>query len=321
MRKAHLLWLIWPLLFGAMAAGLLIGPVVTPWDAIFAGDPQVLDVIGSLRGPRVVTAACAGAVLGVAGLVMQAIFRNPLVEPGIAGVSAGAALGGAVAVMLGASLWLLLAGAFVGALVISLAMLVVGMRLGGGMVLLLLGIAWNAIAVALIGLMQSTVAAPALKSFALWSLGGMTAVSWQTTLPMFAMTVISLAGLLGMGALLNALSLGRREAAHLGVDPTKAEWRGLVFVALGVGAVGALLGFLAFVGLVVPHLLRLMAGVDHRVLMIHAAGLGALLLVVAELAARTVIAPAELPLGVVISLVGGPVFFLLLWRDRQRETS
>ena len=301
------------LLFACMVLGAALGPV-SLWPPSALG----WQVVFELRLPRVIAAALGGAVLGVGGAALQAVFRNPLVEPGLLGVSAGAAVGAASALVLGVGgAWLLSGGAFAGSLAMSMLLALVGRYLGGGGALLLAGVAANAFALALLGVLQALAPPELLKTFALWSLGGFEAVSWPRVAPLIGAVVLMLAGTLGLGGKLNALALGAREAGHLGIDVRRLETRVLAVIALGVGATTALIGMVAFVGLIVPHLLRLLQGPDHRRLLPNAALLGAALLVIAELLARTVLAPRELPVGVLTSLIGAPVFLRLLWANRQ----
>ena len=300
------------LLLVCMTLGCALGPL-SLWPPSAMG----WQVLQTLRLPRVVAAALGGAALGVGGAALQAVFRNPLVEPGLLGVSAGAAVGAASVLVLGVgSVWTLAGGAFVGSLAMSVVLAMVGRYLGGGGALLLAGVAGNAFALALLGVLQALAPPAMLKTFAIWSLGGFDAVSWPGIAPLALAVAIALISLLGLGGRLNALALGAREAGHLGIDVPALEMRVLIVIALGVGATTALIGMLAFVGLIVPHLLRLLHGPDHRRLLPNAALLGAALLVLAELLARTVLAPRELPVGVLTSLIGGPVFLRLLWQHK-----
>lgn len=299
--------------------------VSTPWS--FETHEAV--VLVSVRAPRVVLGILVGAGLGVAGAALQGLFRNPLADPGLIGVSSGAALAAVLATVLGPVL--LSAAGIPAALLMSLAAFFGGLAtvlvvyriatVGGRTsiaTMLLAGIAINAVAAAGTGVFVFASDDQQLRDFIFWTLGGLGGVTWGA---LAAGAPLLLVGLLPAPLLarpLNALMLGQAEALHLGVDVDRVKMTVVALSAVTVGAAVALAGIIGFIGLVTPHLIRLGFGPDHRLVLPGAALLGASLLVVADLASRTVVSPAELPVGVVTALLGGPFFLWLVLRDRRR---
>jgi iron complex transport system permease protein len=325
-----------PLLLGVLVCGLLVvvcvavslGPVRVPLPhtvAILASHlgldlgsyplDQAL-VVDRIRLPRVLTALFVGMGLGVAGAVMQALFRNALAEPGVTGVSSGAAVGAVLALVTGAAGWVLPVAAFGGA-VLTLALVYAIAAFGGARsmgTLLLTGIALNA----LLGAMVSALVAnapdeQAVRGIVFWLQGDLEARTWSHVL-MAAPVVVVTALLCLFGRDLNALLLGEDQARASGVAVGPLRHLLLVLAALLTGAAVAVSGVIGFVGLVVPHLVRLVAGPDHRVLLPASALLGAGFLVLADLGARLLFTPVVLQTGVVTALLGAPVFLLLVLR-------
>lgn len=285
---------------------------------------QAYAVLVSVRFPRVVLALLVGALLALSGAVMQGLFRNPLADPGLIGVSAGAALGAAIFIILlpGAGfmeVYALPFAAFVGGLLATLA--VWFMASSGGRVqiltLLLAGIAINALAGALIGLLVARATDEQLRSLTFWTLGGYSGATWGGLASIAPAALLAFWGLMRLARPLNALVLGESEAFHLGVHLERFKRQAVALAALAVGTAVAAAGGVGFIGLVAPHLFRLMAGPDHRYLLTGSMLLGAGLSVLADLIARTVASPAELPVGVVTSLLGAPFFIWLLLRFKQ----
>jgi iron complex transport system permease protein len=281
-------------------------------------------VLMSVRFPRVLLAVVAGGLLALSGAVMQGLFRNPLADPGLIGVSAGAALGAAVFIVVlpGAGaleVYALPLMAFLGGLLTTVA--VWTMASSGGRVqiltLLLSGIALNALAGALIGLLVSRATDEQLRSLTFWTLGGYGGATWSLLTAIAPTALLSLWGLSRLAKPLNALVLGESEAFHLGVSLEPFKRRAVALAALAVGSAVAAAGSVGFIGLVAPHLFRLLAGPDHRFLLRGSVLLGAILSLLADLIARTVAAPAELPVGVVTSLLGAPFFIALLLRFKR----
>lgn len=292
-----------------------------------AGLEQTELILGQIRLPRTLLGLLVGAVLALCGVAMQGLFRNPLADPGLIGVSSGAALGAAVAIVGGAALgglpqalapYLLSLCAFIGGLGVTALVYRLGRRDGETQVatMLLAGIALTALAGAAVGLFTYLADDATLRTLTFWNLGSLNGASYSRLWPLLLVTAAVALWLPRRARALNALLLGESEARHLGfaVERVKAE---LVFcTALGVGAAVAAAGMIGFIGLVVPHLVRLLVGPDHRVLLPASALAGASLLLLADLAARLLLAPAELPIGIVTALIGAPFFLYLLLRGR-----
>ncbi|MFD8669484.1 FecCD family ABC transporter permease [Streptomyces microflavus] len=290
---------------------------------------QPLDRVGesvlwNVRLPRVVLALLVGASLGCAGALMQGVFGNPLAEPGVIGISAGAAVGAVASIALGLTFfgnWTITVFAFVAGL--ATVLLVYTLSRSGGrtevVTLILTGIAVNAFAGALIGLFIFFADNAQITQITFWQLGSLSQATWPKVL---AVLPCALAGLLiapFYARKLDLLALGERPARHLGVDVERLRILLVLVVALLTAAAVAVAGIISFVGLLVPHLLRMANGPGHRFLIPGSALGGALVLVAGDLAARTVAAPAELPLGVLTALFGSPFFFWLLRRTRRKQ--
>ncbi|NYH25160.1 FecCD family ABC transporter permease [Paraburkholderia bryophila] len=300
--------------------------LATPAD--LANDPalqQARAVLLQIRLPRVVLALLVGAGFGSAGSALQALFRNPLADPGLIGISSGAALGASTLIVLGPmigalSLVWLPAAAFLGAL--TVAALVYRLAAARGRLalplLLLAGIAINALAGAAIGLLTYLADDAQLRSLTFWSLGSLGGAQWPVLGAVAPFVVTGALVIARNSHALNALQLGETEAQHLGVPAQAVKRTVLVASALGVGALVSCTGVIGFIGLVAPHCVRLACGPDQRVVMPGAILLGATLTVLADLAARTVAAPAEVPLGILTALIGAPFFLALLWRSRSQ---
>ncbi|WP_175464649.1 MULTISPECIES: iron ABC transporter permease [unclassified Streptomyces] len=290
---------------------------------------QALDRVGesvlwNVRLPRVALAVLVGASLGCAGALMQGVFGNPLAEPGVIGISAGAAVGAVASIALGLTFfgnWTITVFAFVAGL--ATVLLVYALSRSGGrtevVTLILTGIAVNAFAGALIGLFIFFADNAQITQITFWQLGSLSQATWPKVL---AVLPCALAGLLiapFYSRKLDLLALGERPARHLGVDVERLRIVLVLVVALLTAAAVAVAGIISFVGLLVPHLLRMANGPGHRFLVPGSALGGALVLVAGDLAARTVAAPAELPLGVLTALFGSPFFFWLLRRTRRKQ--
>ena len=291
-------------------------------DVGVAFDARADAVLWSIRLPRVVLAMLVGGGLGVAGAALQGVFRNPLAEPAVIGVSGGAAAGAAGAVVLGLAASgpaLIAAVGFLGGLTATGVVYFVARTYGRTEVvtLVLAGIAVNATASAVTGLLTSVADDDQLRSITFWLLGSVGGATWPavvSVLPFFA------AGLIALplwGRSLNLMTLGDRQAGHLGVSTERARAAVIVFSALIAGAAVSVAGVISFVGLVVPHAIRLIAGPDHGFLLPASILGGATALLIADLAARTLAAPAEIPLGAVTALIGGPFFLWLVHRARK----
>jgi iron complex transport system permease protein len=297
---------------------------------------QQAAVLAAIRGPRVVLCALVGAALAVSGAALQGVFRNPLADPSVIGVSSGAAVGAVAAIVFGlggSAGWggSVLSGglgaaatpvaAFAGGLAAAVAVYAMSRRDGRTEVvtMVLTGVAVSAICGAVVGLFTFLADDAQLRTIVFWTLGSVGGATWPAVgavAPMLAACVLALPT---FGHPLNALVLGEREARHVGVDTERVRLAVIGLAALGTGAAVSVAGIVGFVGLITPHLVRLVAGPDHRLLLPASALGGAVLLLAADLVARTAVIPAELPLGVVTALAGGPVFLALLLRTRRAQ--
>tara|TARA_B100000287_G_scaffold425768_1_gene472635 strand:- start:450 stop:1556 length:1107 start_codon:yes stop_codon:yes gene_type:complete len=287
-------------------------------------------VVRELRLPRVLIALLVGAGLAVAGTVTQGVFRNPLADPGLIGVASGAALAAVAVIVLSNSLlsgWAQLTGpfalplaAFAGGLLVTLAIYRLGTRDGQTQVALLLlaGVAINVLTGAATGVLTYMADDQQLRDMTFWSMGSLAHGRWNEILALLLFVFLPLLVVMRYSRVLNALLMGEQVASHLGFDIQHSRRWLLLASALMVGASVAVVGMIGFIGLVVPHLLRLMIGPDHRALLPLSALGGALLLLIADTFARTVLAPADLPVGLIMALIGGPVFLFLLLHQATR---
>ncbi|MEK0444333.1 MAG: hypothetical protein RL507_1186 [Actinomycetota bacterium] len=280
------------------------------------------DVFWQVRLPRVVLAVVVGASLAVAGVLMQGIFRNPLAEPATVGVSAGAAVGAVLAIIVGLNQLPLgvQVAAFLGG-TLSTALVYVLSRTDGKtevVTLILTGIAINAFAGAVIGFAVFVADDDEIRSVTFWSLGTLGLATWKAVGVVIPLAIVGLVASVGFSRVLDTLALGDRSASHLGIKVERVRLQAIAVVGLLASSAVAATGMIAFVGLLVPHIMRLVLGPRHRHLLWTSAVLGASVTLLADLAARTLLSPAELPLGVVTALIGAP-FFLLLLRSTRRS--
>ncbi|MBA3595159.1 MAG: iron ABC transporter permease [Polaromonas sp.] len=287
-------------------------------------------VFMSIRLPRLLLGAAAGAALGMSGALMQGLFRNPLADPGLIGVSSGAALAAGVTIVLGSlwfpdmprtlGSWTLVATAFAGSLLVTVLVYAMSQQDGATRVgvMLLAGIAINALAGAGLGYLTFLASDEQLRSLQFWLLGSLGGARWSAVGLVSAVVGVAVGAGLTLARPLNAIALGEAQAALLGVPVERVKRFAVLVTALAVGAVTATTGIIGFVGLVAPHCVRLVAGPDHRIVLPGSALLGAALVLVADAFARTVVNPAELPLGVLTAFVGVPFFLLLLRHFKGR---
>lgn len=287
-------------------------------------------IIEHIRLPRTLTGLMVGSTLALTGAVMQGLFRNPLADPGLIGVSSGAALGAALIIVLGGTLlsglpagWLpyaTVAGAFAGGVATTLLVYRLGQTEQGTSVasMLLAGIAIAAVSGAFIGLLSYVADDAMLRTLTFWNMGSLGGASVDKVIVLMLCCALVWWRLPRQARALNALLLGESEARHLGVDVERVKRELVLLTALGVGACVAVAGLIGFVGLVVPHLVRLMLGADHRRVIPASMLLGGGLLLIADVVARLVIAPAELPIGILTALLGAPFFLVLLMRAQRR---
>ncbi|WP_173043259.1 iron chelate uptake ABC transporter family permease subunit [Bosea sp. ANAM02] len=316
---------------GQGAISIPPGRVAEILMARLTGDTSLLEgrdvlVVLNIRLPRVLLGLLVGAGLAVSGALMQGLFRNPLADPGLVGVSSGAGLAAAATIVLGdrflAGTMMKLPfaalpfGAFCGGLITTLALYLISTRGGRTSVatMLLAGVALGAMAGALTGQLSFISDDRQLRDLTFWSLGSLGGASW-TKLSVVAPIILPLLLLMPLLARgLNGLMLGEAEAYHLGIPVQRIKALAILLVALAVGASVASAGMVGFVGIVVPHLIRLSVGPDHRLLLPLSALGGAMLLVGADIVARLVVVPAELPIGIVTATIGAPFFLWLLLR-------
>lgn len=286
-------------------------------------------VLQDIRLPRLVMGICVGAGLAVSGAVMQGLFRNPLADPGIVGVSAGAGLGAITAIVLGGLLpvvirdfagsYLVSVAAFLGAWGSTLLLYRVATRRGQTSVatMLLAGIALGALAGAVSGLLVYKADDSQLRDLTFWGMGSLAGATWFKVFTAGPVILLSLAAAPFLARGLNGLALGEAAAAHIGIPVQRTKNAAILMVAAAIGAAVAASGGIGFVGIVVPHILRLSSGPDHQMLLPNSALLGASLLLAADVISRTVIAPAELPIGIVTAIFGAPVFLWILLSRRR----
>ena len=277
-----------------------------------------------IRIPRVILACLVGTSLAISGACLQGLFRNPLADPGLIGVSAGAALGASIIIVFGSTIFskfilstflLPLAACFGSGIVIFLLFLLTkGFGYQGITYMLLVGIAINAIASVGIGILTFISTDSELRGLTFWTMGSFGGITWPLLIPAILIIITSLIFLIPVLRDLDILQLGESEASSLGVDVQRLKYRIIFTSAATVGASVALSGMIGFVGLVVPHLVRLIAGVNHSYVIIGSALIGSSLMVFADLLARTLIQPAELPVGLITSAIGSPFFLWLIFR-------
>ncbi|MCW5911084.1 MAG: iron ABC transporter permease [Cyclobacteriaceae bacterium] len=288
-------------------------------------------VLWSIRLPRIVMTILIGAALAVSGAALQGLFRNPLVEPGLIGVSSGAALAVVALIVFGSNFLFVKAGlgmhllmpvaAFAGGFASTMLVMKIGQQLGKTniAVLILGGVAINALAGALMGLVIFYADENQLRMFTFWTLGDLGGATWQKVLITAPVLILSSVWMLTYQFPLNAIAIGEAEAFHMGVDVERVKKSIVFFSALAVGVSVSLAGIIGFIGLVVPHLVRVVFRADNRLVLPASLLGGPVLLLLADLLARTLVAPTELPIGVVTALIGAPFFIFLLVRANHKN--
>jgi iron complex transport system permease protein len=285
-------------------------------------------IVWDIRMPRMVTGVLVGAALAVSGAVMQGLFRNPLADPGLVGVSAGAGFGAVTAIVLGGLLplwvqqitggYLIPFAAFLGGWASTLVLYRVATHGGQTSVatMLLAGIALGGLTGAATGLIVYGATDDQLRDLTFWGMGSLGGANWLklwTAGPIILATLITAPF---MARALDALALGEPVAAHIGIDVQRMKRIAIMSVAASVGASVAITGGIGFIGIIVPHILRLIQGPEHRALLPNAALLGAIVLLGADMISRLVVAPAELPIGIVTAMIGSPFFLWILMKNR-----
>jgi len=294
--------------------GLDIGPV--------PAHPNGDAALWTIRFPRVAMAMLVGAALATGGALMQGVFGNPLADPGVVGVSSGAAVGACAVIVFGLTFlgpWTVAATAFVGGLLTTILVYATARENGRTEVvtLVLTGVAVNAVAGAALALLTFLGDTQEREQIVFWQLGSLNGTRWPYVAVVAPIVAVGIAGAVLVARRLDLLALGERSARHLGVDVERLRVVCIVLVALLTAGAVAFCGIIAFVGLVVPHLIRMTVGPGHRVLVPASALGGAVLLLAADLVARTAVPYADLPIGMLTALVGGPFFFWLIRRTRR----
>ncbi|MDM0046138.1 iron ABC transporter permease [Variovorax dokdonensis] len=313
----------------AISTGQLWGVLRDAWQGVASPSPEHL-VFMNIRLPRLLLGVAAGCGLGMAGALMQGLFRNPLADPGLIGISSGAALAAGITIVMGAWLWpvlprtlgswTLVATAFCGGFAVTFLIYVLSRSEGGTRMALMLlaGIAVNALAGAGLGLLSVLATDEQLRSLQFWLLGSLGGARWSAVMLVGVVVALACAVALTLAPALNAMALGEPQARLLGIDVERVKRRAIVVTAFAVGAVTATTGVIGFIGLIAPHWVRMVAGPDHRIVLPASGLLGAALVLAADTVARTILAPAELPLGVLTAFIGVPMFLLMLRHYRNR---
>lgn len=316
----------------AVVASIVIGPVEISWYEIYAvldgslDTSRSLDVLIEIRLPRALSALAIGATLGLSGALTQALFRNPLADPALLGITSGAALAIAI-VMVFASVfnelielseaiqyWLYPIAAFFGAVFMCHFLLLLSrvMSLVSISSLLLCGLALNALASAVIGLCIYVANDQQLRSFTFWTLGTLSGASWSYLWILMISLVVGLITALSLASKLNALAMGDHVAQHLGLELSQIKVLTILCVALLCGVCVAVSGVIGFISLIAPQIVRVLFGSDHRTVLPISMLTGAVLLIVADTLAKNLVSPTEIPVGIFTSLIGAPYFLYLL---------
>jgi iron complex transport system permease protein len=323
------------LVAGLALAALALGPVELAPSAVLAalaggGEPMEAAIVREIRLPRLLLALAVGVALALAGAALQGMLRNPLADPGLIGVTAGGSVGAVSVIVLGDLVlpglpedlrpYLLPAAAFAGAGAVIALLFALSRRAGETSVatLILAGVAIQAIGAAVIGVLVYVSDDDELRELTFWTMGGLGAAGWPVVLVTLALTALALPVFLGAARALDLFQLGERAAFHAGLDVERTKRRMALATALGVGAATAAAGPIGFIGLVAPHLARLTVGHGHRAMLPVAALYGLALVLAADLGVRLAVPPAEPPIGLATSLIGGPFFLWLLLRAKGR---
>lgn len=334
--------LLWVSLPVAVMLGLNAGTVNIPIDVIIQQSANLLlqssstdihtnqinTILFDIRLSRICLAFLIGAILAISGAVMQGLFRNPLAAPSLIGVSSGASVGASIVIVL-AGTWLqnnallglsvVAVGAFVGSFLITLLVFRLSTSTLGTSVttMLLAGIAISALAGAVNSLLSYFVDNEMLRQISIWQMGNLSTANWTRVSIVAVVAVVVLILFPRESKSLNALLLGESEARHLGIDVQRVKKKLILLTTLGIGTAVAVAGMIGFVGLIVPHIVRLLIGPDHRWLLPVSALAGGILLLIADTLARVIIAPVELPTGILTAILGAPFFIMLLIQQRR----
>lgn len=323
----HALWLMGAMLVATALIAANLGAMKLSLAVLWQSQDDALRHIWlHIRLPRVLLAILVGGALALSGCVMQGLFRNPLADPGLLGISSGAALFVGLAIVFPVALPAILAlyvpmfAAFIGSLVVTFIIFLLSRQGNNSLArLLLVGIAINALCGAAVGILSWLSNDTQLRQLSLWGMGSLGQSQWPTLLAAASLAIPATVGIGLLARRLNLLQLGDEEAHYLGVDVKRTQSQLLILSALLVAAAVAVSGVIGFVGLVVPHLVRMWLGADHRWLVPGSVLAGALLLLIADTLARTLVVPAEMPVGLITSLIGGPWFLAMIFRNQGRS--
>lgn len=321
------LWGMVLLLVGLTLVATTQGAMALPLKSLWhPGDDALRQIWLTIRLPRVLLALVVGAALALSGCVMQGLFRNPLADPGLLGISSGSALAVACWLVLPlpvpalVSLYAPMLAAFIGSLAVMVVIFLLSKARDNSLSrLLLVGIAINALCGAAVGLLSWLSNDAQLRQLSQWGMGSLGQAQWSTLLVATTLILPATVAVWWVARQLNLLQLGDEEAHYLGVNVPQLQRVMLLCSALLVAAAVAISGIIGFIGLVVPHLMRMWLGADHRALVPGSLLAGAILLLIADTAARTVVVPAEMPVGLITSLLGAPWFLWLIFRQRRTE--
>lgn len=292
-------------------------------------DELSVSVLTQIRIPRVILAAIVGASLSIAGAGLQGLFRNPLADPGLIGVSTGASAFAAFAIVLGIpalfsvswlNMFALNVFTFIGALTVMFLAIMIAHSRGNTLLttLLLTGIALNALGASITGLLTFLSEDEQLRNISFWMLGSLGGANWTTTLVLTIINIPVIILLLTRGKVLNALSLGEENAGYLGVNVRREKSIIIILSSLLVSTCVSLTGVIGFVGLVVPHVIRLLKGGDNKFILFNSIIVGSGFLILADTISRTIIIPQELPIGIITSLAGAPLFLYIIIKNKQK---
>ena len=320
------------LLIVSFIVAMLSGSIDIHWSGIWHsfGQTKSLDylVLMDLRLPRIIATAMVGAALAISGVIMQGMFRNPLADPGLLGMTSGASLAAILFILFFSNnvnpnfftYWGLPISAFIGSLIVTWITYILSTRKGYSnlAILILSGVAINAICGAAIGLLTFMSNDNELRSITFWSMGSFANIDWRILMSVIPLLIISILLLRRTSHYLNAMTLGENQAKSMGVNIHRQKQKAVIIIAILVGTATSIAGPIGFVGLIIPHIMRFIVGANHRMLLPTSALAGALLLSFSDTIARTIISPAELPIGLITAMIGAPYFVYLLFSQSKK---
>ncbi len=328
--KGIILLLLTTLLFISLLTGISFGAYNISIIDILSFKVSQLDwiVLTEIRAPRVLLAGFVGAALSISGASLQGLFRNPLAEPGLIGVSSGAALGAATSIVFGShifneaiDIFMIPLSAIIGSILVIMILILITNKFGMNSItyILLAGIAINAFAGVGIGILTYISDDSELRGLTFWSMGSFGGANWKIIFPSICLIMITIIWKIRFSRKLDILQLGEREAYRIGINVKKLKINIIITSAIIIGAGVSLSGMIGFVGLVIPHIIRLLGIVKHKMLLITSALGGSILMIISDLICRTMIQPAELPVGLITSAIGAPFFLWLIFKMKNDE--